>query len=77
VAGIGLVGLIQMGIIGIVGVSVALIIGSLTISASAAFSTVVWLIVWFLLGFVMYSLVFAALRRWCPGRRRGRRRPAE
>jgi ABC-2 type transport system permease protein len=61
VAGIGLVGLIQMGIIGIVGVSVALIIGSLTISASAAFSTVVWLIVWFLLGFVMYSLVFAAL----------------
>ena len=61
VLGIGVVGLIQMGIIGVVGVTAGLIIGALTISASAAFGTVVWLIVWFLLGFVMYSLVFAAL----------------
>jgi ABC-2 type transport system permease protein len=61
VAGIGLLGLIQMSVIGVVGVGVALAIGSLTISASAAFGTVAWLIVWFLLGFVMYSLVFAAL----------------
>jgi ABC-2 type transport system permease protein len=61
VAGIGIVGLIQMTIIGVVGVTVGLVIGSLTISASAAFGTVIWLIVWFLLGFVMYSLVFAAL----------------
>jgi ABC-2 type transport system permease protein len=61
VAGIGLVGLIQMSAIGVVGVTVALSIGALTISASAAFGTVIWLIVWFLLGFVMYSLVFAAL----------------
>ncbi|HEU5475726.1 MAG TPA: ABC transporter permease [Actinophytocola sp.] len=61
VAGIGLVGLIQIVVIGVVGVVAALAIGALTISASAAFGTVVWLIVWFLLGFVMYSLVFAAL----------------
>ncbi|HET9141119.1 ABC transporter permease [Actinophytocola sp.] len=61
VAGIGLVGLIQMTVIGVVGVAVALAIGSLTISLSAAFGTVLWLIVWFVLGFVMYSLVFAAL----------------
>jgi ABC-2 type transport system permease protein len=61
VAGIGLVGLIQMAVIGVVGVTVGLSIGVLTISASAAFGTVVWLVVWFLLGFVMYSLVFAAL----------------
>jgi ABC-2 type transport system permease protein len=61
VAGIGIVGLIQMAVIGIVGVGAGQIIGVLTISASAAVGTVIWLVVWFLLGFVMYSLVFAAL----------------
>jgi ABC-2 type transport system permease protein len=61
VAGIGLVGLIQMSVIGVVGVTVALAVGALTISASTAFGTVIWLIVWFLLGFIMYSLVLAAL----------------
>jgi ABC-2 type transport system permease protein len=61
VTGIGIVGLIQMALIGIVGVSAGQIIGVLTISASAAIGTVIWLVVWFLLGFVMYSLVFAAL----------------
>lgn len=61
VAGIGLVGLIQMAVIGGIGVIFALLIDVLTISASAAVGTVIWLIVWFLLGFVMYSLVFGAL----------------
>lgn len=61
VAGIGLVGLIQMAIIGGVGLIAGKAIGVLTISASAAFGTVIWLVVWFLLGFVTYSLVFAAL----------------
>lgn len=61
VVGIGLIGLIQMAVIGVVGVAAGLIVGVLTISAAAAFGTVVWLVVWFLLGFVMYSLVFAAL----------------
>ena len=61
VAGIGIVSLIQMAVVGVVGVTAGLIIGVLTISASAAFGTVLWLVVWFLLGFVMYSLVFAAL----------------
>lgn len=61
VAGIGLVGLIQMAIIGGVGLIAGKVIGVLTISASAALGTVIWLVVWFLLGFVTYSLVFAAL----------------
>lgn len=61
VAGIGIVSLIQVALVGVVGVTAALIIDVLTISASAAFGTVLWLIAWFLLGFVMYSLVFAAL----------------
>lgn len=60
VAGIGLVGLIQMAAIGLFGVLAALAIGALTISVSAAIGTVLWLVVWFLLGFVVYSLIFAA-----------------
>jgi ABC-2 type transport system permease protein len=61
VLGIGFVGLVQMVVIGGVGIAAALALDVLSISASAAIGTVVWLIVWYLLGFVMYSLVFAAL----------------
>jgi len=61
VLGIGLVGLIQMVVIGGVGVLAALAFDVLTISVSAAVGTVVWLVVWYLLGFLMYSLVFAGL----------------
>jgi ABC-2 type transport system permease protein len=61
VLGIGFVGLVQMVVIGGGGIAAALALGVLSISASAAIGTVVWLIVWYLLGFVMYSLVFAAL----------------
>jgi len=61
VLGIGLVGLIQMVVIGAGGVIAGLATGVLTISVSAAVGTVVWLIVWYLLGFFMYSIVFAAL----------------
>jgi ABC-2 type transport system permease protein len=61
VLGIGLVGLIQMVVIGGVGVITALSLDVLTISTGAAVGTVVWLVVWYLLGFLMYSLVFAGL----------------
>lgn len=61
VLGIGLVGLLQMIVIGGVGLAAALALEVLTISLSAAIGTVVWLVVWYLLGFLMYSLVFAAL----------------
>jgi ABC-2 type transport system permease protein len=61
VLGIGVVGLIQMVLIGAGGVIAGLATGVLTISVSAAVGTVVWLIVWYLLGFFMYSIVFAAL----------------
>lgn len=61
VLGIGFVGLVQMVVIGGVGVAAALALNVLSISASAAVGTVIWLVVWYLLGFVMYSLVFAAL----------------
>ncbi|SEF35380.1 ABC-2 type transport system permease protein [Amycolatopsis pretoriensis] len=61
VLGIGVVGLIQMLVIGIGGVVTGLATGTLTISVSAAVGTIVWLVVWYLLGFFMYSIVFAAL----------------
>jgi ABC-2 type transport system permease protein len=61
VLGIGTVGLIQMVVIGGAGVAFGLATGVLTISFSTAVGTVAWLIVWYLLGFFMYSIVFAAL----------------
>ena len=61
VLGIGVVGLIQMLVIGIGGMVTVLASGAFTISISAAVGTVVWLVVWYLLGFFMYSIVFAAL----------------
>ncbi|MGX7825443.1 ABC transporter permease [Actinokineospora sp. 24-640] len=61
VLGIGVVGLVQMAVIGGVGLAAALATGVLTIGLSTAIGTVVWLVVWFLLGFLAYSLLFAAL----------------
>jgi ABC-2 type transport system permease protein len=62
VLGIGLVGLVQMVLIGGIGMGAALATDSLPdISVSTAVGTVVWLVVWFLLGFLMYSLLFAGL----------------
>jgi ABC-2 type transport system permease protein len=61
VLGIGVVGLIQMIAIGAVGIVSGLATGVLTISLSAAVGTVVWLVVWYLLGFFMYAIVFAGL----------------
>jgi ABC-2 type transport system permease protein len=61
VLGIGLVGLIQILVIGVAGVVAGLATGVLTISVTAAVGTVVWLIVWFLLGFFMYAIVLAGV----------------
>ncbi|TDQ04458.1 ABC transporter permease [Labedaea rhizosphaerae] len=60
VLGIGTLGLVQMVLIGGAGILAALGTGALTISVSAALGTVVWLVVWFLLGFFAYALVLAA-----------------
>jgi ABC-2 type transport system permease protein len=60
VLGIGVLGLIQIAVIGGVGLGAALVTGAMSLSVSAALGTVIWLIVWFLLGFLAYSLAFAA-----------------
>ncbi|HKE63133.1 MAG TPA: ABC transporter permease [Micromonosporaceae bacterium] len=61
VLGIGLVGLTQVLIIGLSGVAVGFATGSLSIPASVAASTIVWLLAWFVLGFSAYALAFAAV----------------
>ncbi len=60
VIGIGLLGLIQVAAYGIVGVGLASALGVLSLSVSAAAGTVIWLVVWYLIGFVMYAFAFAA-----------------
>lgn len=60
VAGIGVVGIVQVGIIALAGVGAGLATGTLHLHASAALGTVVWLVVWFLLGYTAYALAIAA-----------------
>jgi ABC-2 type transport system permease protein len=60
VIGIGLLGLIQVALYGIVGVGLAVGLDVLDLSVGAAVGTVIWLIVWFVIGFVMYAFAFAA-----------------
>ena len=61
VLGIGVVGLIQVLTIGIVGVLVGFGVGTLHLAVSAAASTIIWVVVWFVLGFSAYALAFAAV----------------
>jgi ABC-2 type transport system permease protein len=59
VLGIGLVGLLQVAVVGVAGVTAGQLTGSLDLSLSVTTGVVAWLIVWFGLGFTLYSLVFA------------------
>jgi ABC-2 type transport system permease protein len=61
ILGLGLVGLIQILIVGGAGLIAGLATGVLTISVTAAAGLIGWLITWYLLGFALYSVVFAAL----------------
>ncbi|CAM3780581.1 ABC transporter permease [Kibdelosporangium persicum] len=60
VLGLGLVGLIQFAIIGVVGVVAGLATGALTISGAAVGGMLAGLL-WYLLGFFFYATIFAAL----------------
>jgi ABC-2 type transport system permease protein len=61
VVGIGLVGLIQVAVVGVVGAVAGQRTGALNLSVSTTTGAVAWLVVWFVLGFTLYSLVFAGL----------------
>jgi len=59
VIGIGLVGLAQLAVIGGIGVTLASVTGVITISGIAT-GSLIWGLVWYLLGYAFYALVFAA-----------------
>ncbi|MDM7854867.1 ABC transporter permease [Cellulomonas alba] len=61
VAGIGLVGLIQMVCVVGAGVVMSLSLGLLDGSALDVGATAVWALVWFVVGFTMFALVIAGL----------------
>lgn len=61
VLGIGLVGLLQVLLTVLVGVGAGLALDTFTFPASLATSTAIWAVVWYLLGFLVYAFVFAAL----------------
>ncbi|HEX2895878.1 MAG TPA: ABC transporter permease [Marmoricola sp.] len=61
VLGIGLVGLLQVTVVGVAGVVAGELTGALTISVSATAGAVAWLVIWFVLGFTLYALLFAGL----------------
>lgn len=61
VVGIGLLGLVQLVLIGAVGVVAGLVTDTLTFPAGLAAGIVGWAVAWFLLGYLAYALIFAAL----------------
>jgi ABC-2 type transport system permease protein len=61
VLGIGLVGLTQLVVVIGAGIATAFATDSFTFPSSIASTTAVWAVVWFLLGYFVYALVFAAL----------------
>ncbi len=61
VAGIGLVGLGQLALVAIVGVASGVMSGDLDFPTSLAIGAAGWAVAWFLLGFTLYALMFAAL----------------
>lgn len=59
VIGLGLVGLTQLFIIGVAGLAMASATGVLTITGVAT-TTLLWGLLWYILGFFLYATVFAA-----------------
>jgi ABC-2 type transport system permease protein len=58
IIGIGLVGLLQLAIIGVIGLAVATASGAITLPPDAA-PTIGSVLLWFLLGYAFYSSLFA------------------
>ncbi|MFF5992920.1 ABC transporter permease [Prauserella flavalba] len=59
VIGLGLTGLVQLAILGVAGLAMASATGVLTITGVAT-TTLLWGLVWYVLGFFLYATVFAA-----------------
>jgi ABC-2 type transport system permease protein len=61
VLGTGLLGFIQIAVPAVLGVVTGLITGKLNLSLSSSIGTVGWALLWYVVGFAMYAMVFAAL----------------
>jgi ABC-2 type transport system permease protein len=60
VVGLGLVGLFQLALVGLVGLVVGLLVSVLP-SFGAAVAALLWGLLWYVLGFLLYATVFAAV----------------
>jgi len=60
VAGLGLVGLIQLSAVGAIGLLLAILTNVVTIPAAAT-GTLAWGLLWYLLGYLLYATAFAAV----------------
>jgi ABC-2 type transport system permease protein len=61
VVGIGLIGLVQLGLTAVVGVGAGVVFDAFDFPTSVAGGAAIWAVVWFLLGYLVYALQFAAL----------------
>ena len=61
VAGIGLIGLAQMGLTAVVGVGAGVALHAFTFPTNIAAGAAAWAVLWFLLGYVVFALLFGAL----------------
>jgi ABC-2 type transport system permease protein len=60
VLGTGVLGLIQIIVVGAAGLVSARVAGTLTLPLSGSVGTLLWALAWFLAGFALFSLLFAA-----------------
>jgi ABC-2 type transport system permease protein len=60
VLGLGLVGLVQLAVVGVVGLVVGAAVSVLP-SFGAAVAALAWGLLWYVLGFLLYAMVFAAV----------------
>jgi ABC-2 type transport system permease protein len=61
VAGIGLVGLVQLAVVAVAGVITGRLTHAVSFPTSIAASAAGWMVAWFLLGYLAYALMFAGL----------------
>lgn len=61
VLGVGFLGLLQMTVPAVLGIGVGLATGAISLSLGSAVGTTLWALLWYVVGFALYALVFAAL----------------
>jgi ABC-2 type transport system permease protein len=60
VAGVAVVGAIQLVVPGVLGLAVGMADGQLSVSLSASVGSLLWTLAWFVAGFWLYAMVFAS-----------------